>query len=57
MWIVSGLAVLTCLIVFVLGFIPPDSLKIVNVALYEVLLIGVIGSVVLSGVVIAVRSE
>ena len=57
MWIVSGLAVLTCLTVFVLGFIPPDSLKIVNVALYEVLLIGVIGGVVLSGVVIAVRSE
>lgn len=45
-WSVCGLGILSCLVVIVLGFIPPDQAQIKNVWLYELILIG--GMILLS---------
>ena len=55
LWIIAGVAWLTCAAVFVVGFIPPTSLGIVRTGLYESLLIGVISITLLSGLAIAYR--
>lgn len=57
MWLMAGIAWLVSLFVFAVGFIPPDSLKIVNVARYEMLLIGVIVITIISGVMISLRKK
>lgn len=40
MIIVCGLGLLTCLVVFVLGFLPPSQINVGSVAVYESILIG-----------------
>lgn len=39
MWLVSGVGILTCLIVILFGFLPPNSLKIGSIVGYEGFLI------------------
>lgn len=56
-WLVAGMAFVTCVAVFILGFIPPASLKLVNPLAYVVGLIIVVSGVVLSGVLIATRKQ
>lgn len=40
MIIVAGIGIITCLVVFFLGFLPPSQINIGSVALYEAILIG-----------------
>lgn len=40
MWIVSGIGILSSVVVIAIGFIPPDQVPIKNVASYETFLIG-----------------
>jgi len=39
-WLVGCLGIVTCLVAIGLGFIPPDSVKIGNIFVYEGILIG-----------------
>ena len=40
LWLVCGVGILTCLLAIVLGFVPPNDLKIGNTWLYEAILVG-----------------
>lgn len=40
MWLIGLVGIITCLIVFVLGFLPPSQIDVGSVSVYEMLLIG-----------------
>jgi putative glutamate/gamma-aminobutyrate antiporter len=40
MCIVAGIGIVTCLVVFALGFLPPSQIDVGSVAIYEIILIG-----------------
>ena len=44
MWVCSGVGILCCILVFILGFFPPVGVGIENIPLYEIILIvGILG--------------
>lgn len=49
MWVVAGVAFVTCLVVFVLGFIPPSQLNIVHTMWYEITMLTGIVATIISG--------
>ena len=57
LWLVAGTALITCIIVFALGFIPPAALHIKQTGIYESLLITIIVLTIASGIMIAGRAQ
>ena len=57
LWLVAGIAWITCALVFAVGFIPPTALSIVNPVRYEIILITVIVATIVSGLAIAYRKR
>ena len=57
MWLVAGLAFLTCVAVFILGFIPPDQLSIAHTMGYEITMVAGIVVTVMSGYWLSGRSS
>ena len=55
LWLVAGIAWITCLLVFAVGFIPPTTLGIMRVGLYEGLMVGMIIITLLCGALLAYR--
>jgi hypothetical protein len=44
MWVCSGVGILCCILVFILGFFHPIGVGIENIPLYEIILIaGILG--------------
>lgn len=52
-WSIAGVAWITCLLVFVLGFIPPKQLNIINTTSFEMVLCGGIIITLMSGIVVS----
>ncbi|MEO1944487.1 MAG: amino acid permease, partial [Candidatus Thioglobus sp.] len=57
LWLVAGIATITCLCVFIIGFVPPAALQIKQTGLYESMLISVIALSVCSGLWITTRAK
>lgn len=52
-WLIAGISWVTCLIVFSLGFIPPEQLGIVNTKSFEIILCTGIITTLFSGIIIS----
>ena len=57
LWLVAGTALIICILVFIIGFIPPAALHIQHIGIYESLLITIIALTLISGIIIATRAE
>ncbi len=56
-WLIAGISWITCLVVFMLGFIPPEQLHIVNITTFETILCTGIVATLLSGIIISRKNN
>jgi amino acid transporter len=57
MWLIAGIAFISMVAVFIMGFLPPASMAIVKIKLYETMLMGGVAIVIALGLIIAATNN